>query len=70
MSKLIIATIQTNLHWENPTANLDMFTQKIAAPQDVKKLPLGMIGIKVEATNTIDPKCIKFNFLKQFKTNS
>ncbi len=42
MSELIVATIQANLHWENPTANLEMFTRKIAAinqPIDVIVLP-------------------------------
>ncbi|MFN3446202.1 MAG: amidohydrolase [Bacteroidia bacterium] len=31
MNELKVATIQTTLHWENPSANLEMFTQKIAA---------------------------------------
>lgn len=31
MNELKVATIQTTLHWENPAANLEMFTQKIAA---------------------------------------
>jgi predicted amidohydrolase len=29
MEKLIITTIQTNLHWENKTANLEMLEKKI-----------------------------------------
>lgn len=29
MDKLIITTIQTDLHWENKTANLDMLRTKI-----------------------------------------
>jgi predicted amidohydrolase len=31
MNELKVATIQTTLHWENPAANLEMFTQKITA---------------------------------------
>ena len=29
MEKLIITTIQTNLHWENKTANLEMLEKKV-----------------------------------------
>ncbi len=42
MNNLRITLIQSNLHWENISANLDMFTQKIAAirqPADLIVLP-------------------------------
>jgi omega-amidase len=42
MSKLLVATIQSDLHWENIDANLVMFEQKIALLQgkaDVVVLP-------------------------------
>lgn len=42
MSELKVATTQTALHWENPAANLEMFTKKISAinqPVDVIVLP-------------------------------
>lgn len=42
MSKLLVATIQSDLHWENIDANLAMFEQKIALLQgkaDVVVLP-------------------------------
>ena len=42
MQNLRITTIQTNLHWENPTANLAMLEEKISSisePTDVIVLP-------------------------------
>ena len=38
----------------------------MVASKDVKKLPLGIKGIKVDATNKIAPNCIKFCFLLKF----
>ena len=60
MSELHVSLIQTSLHWENPEANLAMFTKKldqISPATDVVVLPeMFTTGFSMSPENLAEPE--------------